>query len=92
MDFVYLYFNLLKGQVEQIDGLSFDLSALAQVLEDDSRRVIAQQKSFQLHFESTGDLSKIITRTSTEIKSFTRGFGVLGFWGFGTNSQMLINF
>ena len=44
--------NLLEGQVEQIDGLGLDLTALAQVLEDDSRWVIPEQKSFQLHFES----------------------------------------
>ena len=41
--------NLLEGQVKQVDGLGFDLAAAASVLEDDSRWVIPQQKSLQLH-------------------------------------------
>ena len=54
--------NLLECQIEQIDGLGFDLAALTQVLQDDSWWVISQQKSFQLHFESRRYLSKLLLR------------------------------
>ena len=43
--------DLLECEVKQVDGLGLDFAALAKVLEDDSRWVISQQKSLQLHFE-----------------------------------------
>ena len=42
---------LLEGEVQQIDGFGFDFAARAQVLQDNTRWVISQQKSLELHFE-----------------------------------------
>ena len=42
--------NLLEGQVEQINRFCLDFAALTKILQDDSRWVVSQQKSLQLHF------------------------------------------
>ena len=43
--------HLLEGQVEQVDGFGLDFAALAEVFKNDSRWVVSQQKSLQLHFD-----------------------------------------
>ncbi len=44
-----MFVYLLWRQIQQVDGLGFDVAVALEVLEDDARRVIAQQEPLQLH-------------------------------------------
>ena len=58
---------LLESEVEQVDGLSLDLAAFAQVLEDNARWVIPQKEPFEFHFVmlSTNLITYLINNQST---------------------------
>lgn len=42
--------NLLRGKVEEVDGLSFNFTTLAEVLEDNSWRVESEKESLEFHY------------------------------------------
>lgn len=42
-------FRLLESQIEKVNGLRFSLAALAEVLENDARWVVPEQKSLEFH-------------------------------------------